>query len=375
MATPSMLDEKLRELSSFEPTTMPVLSVYLNTQPDQHGRDNFEPFLRKELKARGATYPFRSPERQSFERDVERIMSWIGTELRPSSNGVAIFACGGAGDFFEALQFDAPINVNRLYVDHQPHLYTLAKLQDTYRPYAAVVADTNTARIFVFGLGRTIVKETVTSEKVRSRSQLGGWWLRRYQAPVENFHLRHSKEIVQQLERIVQGEGIENIFLAGDEVILSVLRAQLPPFLAAKVVDEMKLDITTPDHEVFRATLAAMREQDAQTDTDRVRAMIDEYRSGGLAAIGVHDVLAALANRQVDTVFLSTGLEQIHSEEEGLDEALTPALKEMPEDTGIRITDALVTRARQTGAKVTFVENPALLANVGGVGATLRYRL
>jgi peptide subunit release factor 1 (eRF1) len=375
MQTPSMLDEKLRELALFEPTTMPVLSVYLDTQADQHGRDNFEPFLRKELKARGATYPFRSPERQSFERDAEKIMAWLKTELRPSSNGVAIFACAAAGDFFEALQFDAPINANRLYVYHQPHLYTLAGLQDKYPPYAAVVADTNTARIFVFGLGRTLDTETVTSEKVRSRSQLGGWWLRRYQAPVENFHLRHSKEIVQQLERIVHEEGIDHIFLAGDEVILSALREQLLPFLAGKVVDELKLDITTPEHEILRATLAAMREQDAQTDAERVRAMIDDYRSGGLAVIGVHDVLAALANGQVDTVFLSPGLEQRHPAEEDSHEALAPALKDLPEGAGIRVTDALITRAHQTGARVRFIEDPALLADVGNVGATLRYLL
>lgn len=376
MPTPSTLDDKLRELARFEPTTMPVLSVYLNTQADQHGRDNFEPFLRKEFKQRAATYPFRSPERQSFERDAERITSWLKTELRPSSNGVAIFACAGAGDFFDALQFDAPIDANRLYVYHQPHLYALAKLQDKYRPYAAVVADTNKARIFVFGLGRTLGTETVTSDKVRSRSQLGGWWLRRYQAPVENFHLRHSKEIVQQLERIVQEEGIEHIFLAGDEVILSVLREQLPPALAGKVADELKLPITAPEHEIFSATLAAMSVQDAQTDAALVRSMIDEYRSGGLAVIGVHDVLAALANGQVDTVFLSTALEKIHSsEEEGLHEALVPALKELPQDAGIRITDALVTRAEQTGARVRFIEDPALLAHVGGVGAALRYRL
>ncbi|MGH9632157.1 MAG: hypothetical protein ACRD7E_27955, partial [Bryobacteraceae bacterium] len=175
--------------------------------------------------------------------------------------------------------------------------------------------------------------------------------------------------------RIVQDEGVEHIFLAGDEVILSVLREQLPPSLAEKVVDELKLDITTPEHEILRSTLAAMREQDAQTDAERVRVMIDDYRSGGLAVIGVHDVLAALANGQVDTVFLSTGLEQIHSSEERWHEALAPALKELPEDTGIRITDALVTRAHQTGAQVRFIEDPALLAGVGGVGAALRYRL
>ncbi len=175
MPTPTVLDEKLRELALFPPTPMPVLSVYLNAQPDEHGRDNFAPFLRKELKARGSTYPVRSPERESFERDAKKIWAWIETELRPSSNGAAIFACAGAKDFFEALQFDAPIQENRLYVYHQPHLYALAKLRDNYAPYAAVIADTNAARIFVFGLGQTLNTETITNVKVRSRSQISGW--------------------------------------------------------------------------------------------------------------------------------------------------------------------------------------------------------
>ena len=377
MPTPSMLDDKLRELALFPPTTLPVLSLYLNTQPDQHGRTNFDAFLRKELKARGGTYPVRSPERESFERDTKKIMSWLESELRPSSHGAAIFACAGQDDFFEALQFNAPIHINRLFVYHQPHLYSLAKLRDKYPPYAAVIADTNTARIFVFGLGRTLNTETVTNVKVRSRSQIGGWFWRRYQyqLPVENHHLRHSKEIVEQLDRIVREEGIEHIIFAGDEVILSVLRQQLPPFLSEKVVDELNSDITSAEHDVLSATLEAMREHDERTDTERVRAMIDDYRAGGLAVVGVHDVLAALANGQVDIVFVSTGLEQLHSEEEHLHEAIAPALKDLPKDTGMRITDALVTRAHQTGAQVRFIEDPALLADVGGVGASLRYQL
>jgi hypothetical protein len=60
---------------------MPVLSVYLNTQPDQHGRDNFSPFLRKELKARASTYPTESSERLSFEQDANRIRLWLGDRI------------------------------------------------------------------------------------------------------------------------------------------------------------------------------------------------------------------------------------------------------------------------------------------------------
>jgi hypothetical protein len=260
MAALSGLRDKLRELALFPPTTMPVLSVYLNTQADQHGRDNFSPFLRKELKARAGTYPPDSAERRSFDQDARRIGEWLESELKPSSNGAAIFACSAAGNFFDTFQFDAPFETNQLYVYHQPHLYSLAKLYDSQRAYAAVIADTNAARIFVFGLGRTLGVENITNVKVRSRSWVEGWWQRRAQFKVENYQLRHAKDIVEQLRRVVEEEGIEHIVLAGDDLILPLLREQLPPSLAGKVVDEMQLDIAAPDHEVFQATIKAIRE-------------------------------------------------------------------------------------------------------------------
>lgn len=192
---------------------------------------------------------------------------------------------------------------------------------------------------------------------------------------VENYQLRHAKEVVEQLDRVVRDEGIEHIVLAGDDLILPIVRGQLTPFLAGKVVDEMKLDIAAPEHEVFKATIAAIRAEDARTDEESVLATIDEYRAGGLAAIGVHDVLAALSNGQVNTVFITAGLERIHPEPEALHHALAPSIAEFPEGAGVKVSDELVTRAYQTGAKVRFVEDPALLANVGGVCAALRYRL
>jgi peptide subunit release factor 1 (eRF1) len=238
-----------------------------------------------------------------------------------------------------------------------------------------VIADTNSARIFVFGLGRTLGVETITNVKVRSRSWIEGWWLRRAQFNVENFQLRHAREVVQQLDRVVREEDIEQIILAGDDLILPILRGQLPPHLAGKVIDELKLDITAPDHEVFRTTIKIIREEDARTDAESVRATIDEYRAGGLAAIGVHDVLAALSRGQVDTLFISAAIEQIHPEPESLHPAIAPSIAKLPESAGVNISDELVTRAYQTGAQVRFIEDPALLANVGGVCAALRYAL
>ena len=51
------LTEQLDRLARFEPAPYPVVSLYLDTRPGQHGRDQFQAFVRKEFRARADTYP------------------------------------------------------------------------------------------------------------------------------------------------------------------------------------------------------------------------------------------------------------------------------------------------------------------------------
>jgi peptide subunit release factor 1 (eRF1) len=353
------ISEPLDLLAAFEPTALPVVSLYLNTQSDKHGRDNFAPFVRKELDSFPGGFALRSPERLSMERDAERIHHYLDHELKPSANGLAIFACAGKADFFLALPLDAPLERNQLYVGDQPHLYTLARLYDQHRRFAVVIADTNYARIFVFGLMKTIGQEKVESRKI-SRTQVGGWSQARYQRHARNYHLHHAKEIVEALERIVREEDIEQIVFAGDEVIIPVLREHLPEFLAQKVIDVLRLDIRTPEHEILAATIEAMREQDARDDIALVKRLFNEYRAGGLGVVGLGKTIEALKNGQVDELLLSASMKEIRGDS--------------GQDADVFTSDELVTRATQTGAEVRFIEDPSLLAEVGGVGAMLRFR-
>ena len=73
MAT--LLDKELDQLAAFEPTTLPVISLYLDTQSDQHGREAFTPFLKKELRGRAKTFEPRSSARMSFGSRVRRAPS------------------------------------------------------------------------------------------------------------------------------------------------------------------------------------------------------------------------------------------------------------------------------------------------------------
>ena len=348
---PNLLAEQIASLAAFAPTELPVISLYLNTQSDDHGRDHFASFLKKELHTRARTFAPQSPARASFLRDVDRIEKYLATELRPSTNGLALFACAGAEDFFEAVQLNAPLEQHEIYVDHQPHLYTLALANEQFPRYAAVVADTDSARLFVFGLSSTVSENQVESPKM-SRTQAGGWSQARYQRRMENNHQQHAKEVLEVLDRVVRKEKIQYIVFAGDQVVIPLLQKQLSPFLAAKVIDVLRLDIHTPERQVLEATLAAMRRQGAKDDSEKVEHLIGDYRSGGLAVVGVADVLAALAKGQVEEVLLST--------------SSTGEIEKMSE--------TILAQARQTGARFRLIEDSTLLAEVGGVGASLRYR-
>src|SRR5918993_2662508 len=254
--------DQLDRLAAFEQSPYPVISLYLNTQPDSRGRDNFQAFVRKELKAGAQTYPPRSPEREMLERDMERIAAYLEGSVQPSANGVAIFACDAA-ELFATIQLDAPLDNHWLYVGDQPHLYPLARLASQYPRYAVVLADTNRTRILVIADGAVAGDTAIEGTKTRRTTQ-GGWSQARYQRHVENYHLHHIKDVVAALEKIVAQEGIDRVIVSGDPVVIPLVREQLPKALAEKVVDELSIPSDAPEADVLAGTRASMIEVDAK---------------------------------------------------------------------------------------------------------------
>jgi peptide chain release factor subunit 1 len=381
------LTDQLDRLAALEPVPYPVVSLYLNTQSGQTGRDQHQTFIRKEFAARGRTYPPNSPDRESLERDVERILRYLDTELQPSANGVAIFACSVA-DLFEAVQLTAPIDQHSLYIADRPHLYPLARLESQNPRYAAVLTDTNSARILVVATGEVVTEREVKGVKTKRTSQ-GGWSQARFQRHIENFHLQHAKEVVDALDRIVRREGIDKIIVAGDEVITPLLREQMPKHLAEKIVDHVRLDIAAPVDDVLKTTLEAMKRLNERTDREKVEAAVGAYRAGGLGVVGPEDTLDALSKGQVEELLVAANVRELQGlgQSGTLTTANDAGLEESAVDTAaageaadgdpevVRLADELVTKAKQTGARITFIEDPSLLSNYGGVAALLRFRI
>ena len=93
------------------------------------------------------------------------------------------------------------------------------------------------------------------------------------------------------------------------------------------------------------------------------------YRARRLAVIGPKEALEALANGQVDELLVSGVL--VETVTKIPDTGGETVSQELPQLT---LSDQLMTKARHTGATITFIEDARLLESVGGVGGFLRWR-
>lgn len=372
-------DKLLERLLNYDPVPAPVISLYLDARADQHGQQNFLPFVRKQFSERSKSYENQSDDQKSFEDDFVRIMRYVESEVRPSVQGLAIFACSADNNWFEVGLFDAPFERNRLFVSDRPHLYPLARLVDQYRRYAVVLADTNRAQIFVFAAGRAVEQEQVENVKTK-HAKVGGWSQARYQRHEKNYHIQHAKEVVEMLEKIVRDENVEHIVLAGDEAtVIPLLRQEMPKTLEEKVIDALSLGIDTPEHELLEESLTAFRRHDSLTDMEKVERLLNEYRADDLGVAGVPETLAALSNGQVEEMLIAAKPDSIQFDKEEVEKVLKvyDVDGDVPEELDQRtVADELVRRANVlSSARVTFIEDSTRLERLGGVGAFLRYRI
>jgi peptide subunit release factor 1 (eRF1) len=375
MPLPDQLFTQLDQLAAFESGFYPVVSLYLNMRPDNHGRDNFEPFLRKELGERLRAFHAEGPERESLGRDAAKIRAYMNG-VDPSLNGLAIFSCAGA-EFFDAIVLPVPIEQHRLYIADQPHLYPLARALGACPRFAVLLADTNSARLFV--VAGNAVQQTERVEGVRTRRQkMGGWTQPRYQRHIENYHLHHAKEVAETLARVVREEGIDSIIISGNDVIVPLLKEHFSKDVSDRIVDVIKLGAHAPERDILDATVAAMRVKDAETDRERVEALLGAYRANGLGCVGVDETRLALERGQVDELVIATVPELLDTDPIMANRATTGAEQRSASPEGTpeeRVANELIVKARQTSAKIRFIEEAALMAAVGGVGAFLRFKL
>lgn len=368
----------LEKLARFEPTGFPFLNIYLDARVNENGQRTLDVYVKNELSEAEKNYGEGTSERESFDRDRQKVLDYV-ENIPATAEGVAIFACAAADDFFQAVELKMPFDENLFVIADRPYVFPLAHVRDLHPRYAVLQADTNQAQIYIFGRGRTFNREEIQGTKT-NRSEVGGWSQMRYQRHIDNFHKQHARECVEELEKIVRDENITRVILSGNEaVIIPLLRAEMSKEMEEKVIEVLSLPMTSSEDELFEATQVAMQNHNSVDDMERVKNLLEQNYDGGLGVVGVEKTLEALQNGQVQELYVSADLAAIRYNRKKVAKVLenyAPGADqdELPDATDSQqIVDELVRQALASADAVKFIEDENLLRDHGGVGALLRY--
>lgn len=369
----------LTKLLIYEPTGDRVISVYVNTGPNETGKRDFDVFLKKQVSEHGGVVESDSPEKAAYDAAIEKINGFL-EQIDPATKGVAIFTSAGSENLFEAFEFATPFDRNQFEVSSRPVLLPVLRLISRNPVFAVVAADTNSAHIYVFKRGQTINVEDIQNTKT-NRSEVGGWSQMRYQRHVDNFHQQHAKEVMAEAEKICREEKIDRVIFSGDEsVIVPILKNELSKDMTAKVVGTLSLNVSTPESEVMEAAAELLREKEDEFDASKIEDLMEQNYDQGLGVTGVEKTLTALMNGQVQELYIGGDAEQITYNRGDLRQVLKAY--EPGEDGDLpdaaerdAVIEELLRRAATSADKIRFISNPHLLKTNGGVGALLRYRV
>ena len=368
----------LDKVLNFEPNGDQVISVYLNTEPNENGQKIFDVFLRKQIAEHGAVIPEDTPERQAYDAAVEKINTFV-EKIDNSTRGVAIFTTAGSDELFQGFEFAVPFQEYSFEISNRPHVYPIVRLVEQNPPFVVVAADTNKAYIYAFKRGHTLDVQAISNPTL-SRTEAGGWSQMRYQRRIDGFHQAHAKEVIGEVEKLVRDEGIDQVVLCGDEsVIIPMLKQELSKEMTEKVRAVITHNVDTPENELLEAASAALKEQDAELDKEKIAALMEQNYDRGLGVTGVETTLTALLNGQVQELYISADTQSIHYSRNEVKQVLIDY--QPGEDTELPdprehslVVDELLRRAAMSADRIRFIEDTDLLATAGGVGALLRYQ-
>lgn len=385
------LTKLIEKLAAFE-TSSPFLSIYLNTQVNGQGREEYQTWLKNEFREKSNEFEDESEELQNFAETEKRINSFLDNEVDDATNGIAIFV-SMTEDFFETVQLDEPFPNNRFFIFSRPHIFPLVRIKERNPKYLTLWADTNKADIYIFGGEKTVIGNDVNEAKVETiqnektnRSQVGGWSQARYQRHIENYHLQHAKETVEEVEKLMREQKIEHLILCGDETgVIPILKEQFSKAAEEKLISILNLSQYATKEEIRQKTHEVMGVDNAVRDQEKVERMFNAAKSSaGLGTLGVDKTLAALSNGQVEELVISSTFDAIKYKNKDVKKVLEDYSpgddnsngEELPEVSEKRqIGDELLIRALNSAAKICFIEDESLLKDAGGVGAVLRYNI
>jgi peptide chain release factor subunit 1 len=294
----------IRELLTRPASSVPVTSVYLNTDGARYPRPvDYEARLDNLLRdVRRAADNMDHGAADAVRRDADQISRWVRNSFERSGiRGLGLFSSNG--EIFEQLEVAMGVR-NIARVGDRPYVVPLQALLSRHHHIALAIVERDKARIFRYQLEEHL---DVTSDVHRQHDQ-GGWSQARFQRGIEHDVLLHMKDVSDILLRLHEQQPVDALVIAGPTAEANEFTRQLHPYLAKVLHGEpISLPLTADADQL----LDPLREVEQQLVSRRRRELLARLEAGkGRAerdARGIRHVVEAINAKRVDTLFVVEG--------------------------------------------------------------------
>jgi peptide chain release factor subunit 1 len=369
-----MIDEPvLQELLGYAPSS-PVLSVYLDLDPQDAAPDSHRARLREVLR----------PVEEEAEDDIEAILHHFDYGRGHRGRSLAMFS-HRAGRFFRAYSFDLPIRSRARWSD-RPYIKPLADLLDNYGNNAVALVDQRALRLFRFHLGHLEEEAGTLGEPVRRTKRggassfpgrLGGIAGRTRHA--EETAERNLRESAQAAAAYFQSRRARRIMMGGLAATIGRFRSLLPKTWQSLVVAEFSIEMDAGIEEIQQRALNLAEAAESRAEHQRVQALVTAAAKGQDGVVHLDETLRAVQQGRVMTMFVRDGFRAPGFQCTGCGDltSIRPlngcpycgkAYREIPD-----AVELAVRRVLRDGGDVDVVGPTTGLEEAGSIGARLRY--
>jgi peptide subunit release factor 1 (eRF1) len=359
-----MIDERsIQELASFQLDGTPVLSLYLNVDPQRRTREEYKLALRLLLE---------SVSGQADARDVERIERYVELEHNRQGKAVACFSSVAQG-FWRVFSLLIP-REDLIFVGERPYVKPLTDVMERY-----AVALVNREGVRLFSSSTDAVEEATGMEgEDIKHHRAGGWAAQRYQRHEDEAAQRNLRDAAELTDDFCRQNKCDRLILGGTEINVAQFEELLPQALRERVISHITIDKDASPAEVGERAAEAIQTYLAQRESALVEELFTTAAKGGAAAMGLADTLSALHSGRIHHLVVERGYQAPAYRCQNCGYMTVEAAATCGfcgSDTGYLpdAVDTLVRNALQQGLEVTLVHDNATLQQRGHIGALLRY--
>jgi peptide chain release factor subunit 1 len=359
-------DIDLRQLVEFESPTHPVLSVYLDVDPQQRSVEQYRLALRSLLSQADKAAP----------EDLKRVQNFVEMGYNRQSRGLVMFSCV-AENFWWAQSLQVPVT-DSVFVSFRAYVRQLARLLDTYERHGVIHVDMEGARLHRFNMGVLEAVEGHFGETIKQH-RAGGWSAQRYQRH-EMEQAKHTLQDAAELaEDFYRQADTRRLILAGTDKNVATFKGLLSHRLRSMVVGQISVKANASPSEIGEKALEIAQQAEAAEEQAMTERVITQARSkGGNAVLGLAETLTAVQTGRAQHVvvladyvqpayrFVESGLILLDLDEQS--ELHSGRLQPLPD-----AVDSVIRRALVQGIGVSILDQHAGLAENGKIGALTRY--